>query len=79
MKSKEILSLVKEMRCSAKALKASQYSNSTYPRYGGNNACDDFEKYASILEAYALDLVRKEAVEEALSQLPLTQTIVIKI
>lgn len=79
MKSKEILSLVKEMRCSAKILKDNQYSNGTFSKYGGNNACYDFEKYASILEAYALDLVRKEAVEEALSQLPLTKTVVIKI
>lgn len=79
MNSNEMLNLVAQIRHSAAALRSEQYNNGTYSRSGGNTAYHDLNKYAAMLEEAAIDLVKKEAVEAALAQLPINQTVIIKI
>lgn len=79
MNSQEVLNLVSCMRHSASRLASEQYSNGCYSRFGGSRAISDFNSFASELEQFALDLVRKEAVEDAIAQLPLGQTVIIKL
>lgn len=79
MNSQEVLNLVARMRYAAGRLASEQYNNGCYSRSGGSRAVNDFNHFASELEQLALDLVRKEAVEDALAQLPLGQTVVIKL
>jgi hypothetical protein len=79
MNSNEMMKLVAEMRYSAEKVRSEQYRNGTYSRDGGNTAKYDFERYADILEKMAVELIKKEAVEAALAQLPISQTIIVKI
>ena len=79
MNSTEMLNLVADIRNSAARLRNEQYANGLYSRSGGSVACRAFDDYAAILEKFAIDLVKKEAVEAALTQLPVGQTIIVKI
>ena len=79
MNSTEMLNLVAQIRRSATDLKAEQYRNGTYSRSGGTTAYYDLNKYPNVLGAFAIDMVTKEAVEAALAQLPISQTIIVKI
>lgn len=77
--SQEVLNLISRMRDSAGRLAFAQYKNGCYSHFGGSQAIRDFNSFASELEQLALDLARKEAIEDALAQLPLGQTVIVKL
>lgn len=79
MNSNDLLSLVSDLRRSASRLHDAQYANGSYSRDGGDSARWAMERYATALEQMAIELIKKEAVEAALAQLPLSQTIIVKL
>lgn len=79
MNSNEALNLVVRIRSAANRLSNEQYKNGCYSRFGGARAVSDFNSFANEIEQLALDLVRKEAVEDALAQLPIGQTVIVKL
>lgn len=79
LNSNEALNLVARIRSAANRLSHEQYTNGCYSRFGGSRAISDFNNFANEIEQLALDLVRKEAVEDALAQLPIGQTVIVKL